>query len=421
MQTTSGTHLVRAVKDGYESNATSTPYDISPGTSSINIYLTPLRGNIFVDSSPQGATIYLDGSIYWTTPSTLYGIPIGMHTISVVKTGYYPYNASVNVVYNQTVSVFATLTPIPTTTTTLLANGSILANSTPTGANVYVDGTFKGTSPILISPAQDGYRYIRFTKTGYLDNTTTVFVSSGQTVTAHGTLIQNQTVNATTTIISNTCSDSDGDNPNVTGTVSGYQAGVYQTRTDNCISSSITREWVCLNNGFYDKAYTCANGCSNGKCNQTNQTTTYYTCSDSDAGFNYNVKGTSFVSYYVNGQLQWTTNETDVCLSEGILKEFYCSGNSRSYTTYVCANSCSNGACLTQSSTTTISTTTTVSTCNPTACGAYGTICCPNSNNCIAWWQDNNNCGGCGIVCTGGTTCKLNIPGNYASGASCQP
>lgn len=58
--------------------------------------------------------------------------------------------------------------------------------------------------------------------------------------------------------------------------------------------------------------------------------------------------------------------------------------------------------------------------CDSAACGKYGAICCPGSSSCIAWWQDNSNCGACGNKCSAGTTCQLNVPGNYTQGASCK-
>jgi hypothetical protein len=58
--------------------------------------------------------------------------------------------------------------------------------------------------------------------------------------------------------------------------------------------------------------------------------------------------------------------------------------------------------------------------CNPDACAVYGTICCPGIESCIVWWEDENNCGRCGNRCPPGSTCRLNVPGDYNRGASCQ-
>ena len=54
--------------------------------------------------------------------------------------------------------------------------------------------------------------------------------------------------------------------------------------------------------------------------------------------------------------------------------------------------------------------------CDPVVCGGFGGICC--GATCVKWWEDNNNCGSCGHVCNTGS-CRLNIPGDYLSGADC--
>jgi len=68
----------------------------------------------------------------------------------------------------------------------------------------------------------------------------------------------------------------------------------------------------------------------------------------------------------------------------------------------------------------TIPPNVTGTSCDSTACGRYGAICCSGSSSCIAWWQDNSNCGACGNRCSSGTTCQLNVPGDYTQGASCK-
>jgi hypothetical protein len=58
--------------------------------------------------------------------------------------------------------------------------------------------------------------------------------------------------------------------------------------------------------------------------------------------------------------------------------------------------------------------------CNPDACAVFGTICCPGITGCVKWWENENNCGSCGVKCSTGKECRLNVPGDYTKGASCQ-
>lgn len=69
-----------------------------------------------------------------------------------------------------------------------VGTGSIYATSSPTGASVYLEGTYKGTSPITISNVPTGQRWVKFIKTGYIDKVVFVTVVAGQTVTAHAVL-----------------------------------------------------------------------------------------------------------------------------------------------------------------------------------------------------------------------------------------
>jgi hypothetical protein len=109
--------------------------------------------------------------------------------------------------------------------------------------------------------------------------------------------------------------------------------------------------------GVNYKSYVCPNGCANGACN-ANQA---ITCTDSDGGENYYVKGTLTGMY--NGA---PISLNDFCIdrTSGALVG-QCSGSScqvgervcnssnpTDYGTkyYTCSNGCSDGACIQQSS-----------------------------------------------------------------------
>ena len=66
--------------------------------------------------------------------------------------------------------------------------GSIYATSTPSGANMYLDGTYKGTSPITILNVPVGTHTVKYTKTGYKDCVKTVTVYANQQRNVHCSL-----------------------------------------------------------------------------------------------------------------------------------------------------------------------------------------------------------------------------------------
>ncbi|NIM58549.1 MAG: PEGA domain-containing protein [Candidatus Aminicenantes bacterium] len=78
----------------------------------------PTTGSIQVNSTPQGASIYLDGSATGqTTNSTLTNVSPGSHTVTLVKEGYEDYGENISVTAGQTTTVNATLSAVVITVT----------------------------------------------------------------------------------------------------------------------------------------------------------------------------------------------------------------------------------------------------------------------------------------------------------------
>ena len=111
----------------------------------------------------------------------------------------------------------------------------------------------------------------------------------------------------------------------------------WKNETDYCSGSELVK-YFCngQRNNINYTFYTCPNGCSDGACIQFNQTTT--TCTDSDNGLNYYIKGTSS-----KGQEQLT----DFCVNSIKLSEAICNvDNNPANAQYDCPNGCSDGACI---------------------------------------------------------------------------
>ena len=81
----------------------------------------------------------------------------------------------------------------------------------------------------------------------------------------------------------------------------------------------------------------CPNGCKDGACIQSS-------CTDSDEGVNYGVKGEVLVSVGEGAQIY-----LDYCINSGVLNESYCEGNTPKTVTHDCGGEnkiCSSGACV---------------------------------------------------------------------------
>jgi hypothetical protein len=80
---------------------------------------TPQTGSISVDSSPSGASIYIDGNYKGQTPTTLTDIAEGSHTITLKLTDYQDLSQNINVFAGQTSSISISLrelSPVPSAT-----------------------------------------------------------------------------------------------------------------------------------------------------------------------------------------------------------------------------------------------------------------------------------------------------------------
>ncbi|MBZ5549052.1 MAG: PEGA domain-containing protein [Acidobacteriia bacterium] len=132
-----------------------------------------IPGQVQIDSNPQGAQIQLDGKSdpSWVTPFNLTGLSPGKHLISASKAGYSAEIRSVDVASGSKSFVVIHLAP---------SNALMLVNSTPTGAEVVLDGKNTGR----VTPAQfaveRGSHTVVLRKAGYLEETTTADLGPGQ-------------------------------------------------------------------------------------------------------------------------------------------------------------------------------------------------------------------------------------------------
>lgn len=76
--------------------------------------------------------------------------------------------------------------------------GEIDVSSSPTGANVYLDSVYVGTTPYAITGITPGSHVVKLTKAGYLDWSEIVKVTDGDTTTVNAGLTEISTTVATT-------------------------------------------------------------------------------------------------------------------------------------------------------------------------------------------------------------------------------
>lgn len=137
--------------------------------------------SLSINSIPTGASITIGGTRYGTTPSTVTLNP-GTYTVLLSKVSYQDYTTSITLVANQSHSIAAVLTPVTSTTATLVITANI------SGATAYIDGEAAGVVP-QTRQISAGTHAIKVSMTGYQDYQTTVILSAGQTRTVMATLV----------------------------------------------------------------------------------------------------------------------------------------------------------------------------------------------------------------------------------------
>jgi len=187
---TSGTpgHTIVITATGYQSWTQSVTGNPAAGQT-VNIYaqLTPVQpqgGNIYVGSSPQGATAILDnGQDSLITPGTFYNVAPGWHNVRVTMPGYQTYSDSnIQVTNGGTTNVFANLVRT-------VQSGSLSISSIPKGAGLYVDNIYQGETNQIVGGLAVGSHTVTLKLAGYQTFTNTYGVNSGQTTYASVTLV----------------------------------------------------------------------------------------------------------------------------------------------------------------------------------------------------------------------------------------
>lgn len=193
---TTGTpyNTVRVEKSGYQTYSANLPSSPAAGeTRDVYATLQPVEtaGSIHVTSSPSGAAIYLNGNYRGTAPLTIQSLSPGTYTLEAERSGYRSDLSTVTVRAGQQSNIQFTLTPIE-------QYGAIKVTSSPSGAYVYMDGVYKGRTPLTLSSVSTQKHNIELDLSGYYDWRTTVTVSTGVTsyVNAHLTSIPSETTGA---------------------------------------------------------------------------------------------------------------------------------------------------------------------------------------------------------------------------------
>ncbi len=140
----------------------------------------PAEATVVADSTPQGATVYLDGRRQGTTPLRISSQP-GRRSLTFELDGYRSVQRTLNLSPGETRRVDERLERDVRT-------GTLRFESSPSGAEVFVDGRFIGTTPIGSREFDAGRYEVTFERSGHRTERRSVQVSAGSSDTVRATL-----------------------------------------------------------------------------------------------------------------------------------------------------------------------------------------------------------------------------------------
>jgi formylglycine-generating enzyme required for sulfatase activity len=151
-----GQRELRFELDGYvtETRVLNIALDRPPELGTVKMARNP--GRVALTTTPDGATVTVDGGYRGTAPLALNLAPDIDHVIAVARPGYAPAHRTVRVKAGQTQNVSISLEE---------QIGAVDVRSSP-NAEVYVDGTLKGRTPLTLSLTTTTHR-IELRREGY--------------------------------------------------------------------------------------------------------------------------------------------------------------------------------------------------------------------------------------------------------------
>jgi formylglycine-generating enzyme required for sulfatase activity len=109
----------------------------------ITLNLKPQTGSLDITSTPFDATITIDGKNHGTTPRTVKDLLVGTYTLTLTKQGYGTVTKTITIAEGKTADINETLP----------SGMEVTITSTPSGAQLWVNGNPAGTTPVTTTLA----------------------------------------------------------------------------------------------------------------------------------------------------------------------------------------------------------------------------------------------------------------------------
>ena len=180
-----GTYTVTVKLAGYKAYNEVVNLSGRNAKKTISIILEHSTFEIQVDSAPQGATVYLDGLLKGNTPLLISDVTTDVkHVLELKLENYSDYLQTINGQEGDTIQIFAQLEPVTT---------RIVINSTPSGADVYLNDKVVGKTPLDLKDIEEGEYKLKVVLPQYTPYEENITVEKGKTIKEDIALVKAQT------------------------------------------------------------------------------------------------------------------------------------------------------------------------------------------------------------------------------------
>jgi len=179
LEVAAGEHLVEITLDRYESYIDNIVIEGRQTRQGLDVELLPAWANVGFATIPAGATVTVDGVDVGQTP-LLTEILEGSREVLI--------KLPAHKIWTETIDVLARVDIVVPTITLEQADGLVLLQSTPSNANVTLDGTFAGQTPLEFSVTPSTTHELNFFLNGYEETRRTITTQPEEETSLHVTL-----------------------------------------------------------------------------------------------------------------------------------------------------------------------------------------------------------------------------------------
>lgn len=155
-----GEHVIAVRADRYAPYDTTVDIEGRRAQQTVVAMLEPLWADVSLTSEPDGATLYVEGEAVGETPLTA-EILEGLRSVELRKPGYKSWFQELRVRAGEPLA-------LPQVTLTK-ADGLVSIRSRPQGANVTINGSYRGQTPLDVTLRPDRQYRVTLSKAGYRD------------------------------------------------------------------------------------------------------------------------------------------------------------------------------------------------------------------------------------------------------------